>query len=99
LEKGLVEVLKYATKIFTEDDPNKAGKRSQPRQLYIAAIHEINKAMKGVRLFGAFGFKLPPKIEKPEPQQTVIIEPENWVYDLGHADWVNELSASIDGTG
>lgn len=94
LENGLIEVLKYATKIFTKEDPlKKKTKRKQRRKLYVAALHEINMAMRGRKLFNKFGFSLPPTVEKPKKETTVLIESENWVYDVERTDWVSVESA------
>ena len=80
LEEGLIEVMKYATKVFTEEDPGQK-KKGQPRKIYVAALHEINKAMKGMRIFGAFGFGVHEQGLSYEPKSMVMISYDELCFD------------------
>ncbi|MCC6412007.1 MAG: protein rep, partial [Saprospiraceae bacterium] len=61
VERDLVELIKYGSKIFTEPDMNKSTKNKIPRMVYAAALDNIFAAMKPYRLFERFGFNLPPQ--------------------------------------
>ena len=68
--KKLIEVLKYSTKIFTDPDMKKGKKKTSDPVVYAAAIHEIYKAFKGLKLQNSYGFSLP-KIEKETKTQVI----------------------------
>ncbi|GAA3515309.1 hypothetical protein GCM10022393_31620 [Aquimarina addita] len=59
LENGLVEIIKYGSKIFTEPDLKKRQKETNTAQIYIKALDTMLMAMKGKRIFDRFGFNLP----------------------------------------
>ena len=61
LEMGLMEVIKYGSKIFTEPDLKKRAKETDSVQIYLRALDTILKAMKNKNIFFRFGFNLPPK--------------------------------------
>lgn len=87
LERDLMEVIKYGSKIFTDFDARDKGK--MPPKIYVAALINIYKAMKPYRLFERFGFDLPK--QKKNGVKTVI--PANQCKDFVYAsevyDWVN----------
>jgi len=70
LEKDLIETIKYGSKIFTEPDLKKQSKKSNPK-IYVNALDEILKAMKGKRLFDRFGFNLPKQNHSEASQKFV----------------------------
>lgn len=87
LDKGLIEVVKYATKVFTEYDVQKSKKDKGERKLYIAAMHNIFMAMSQHRMFGKFGFKTPKDEEQPEIK--VTSDYEIWQYDNETTSYIN----------
>ena len=54
-ERDLIEVIKYGSKILTEPNPNKKSKRKLTRRIYIAALYNIFRAMRGLRLLDMAG--------------------------------------------
>jgi hypothetical protein len=44
--EGLIEVVKYGSKIFTESDPNNKNRKKVTRVVYISALYNIISAMK-----------------------------------------------------
>lgn len=89
LETGLIEIIKYGTKIFTEPDMNKRGKQNSNYQIYVSALDNIITSMKGKRIFERFGFNA----EKTESFSTneprVITNFEEWEFNPKMADWEN----------
>lgn len=59
LESGLIEVIKYGAKIFTEPDLDKKMQGNINPTIYAAALYNIFDGMKGLRLFDRFRFNLP----------------------------------------
>ncbi len=91
LERDLIEVIKYGSKIFTEPDIKRKSRKEKskfPPIIYAQALDNIFTAMKGKRIFERFGFNLP-QAERPQPQSRMVFEFENWLYDLKTNDWVN----------
>jgi len=88
LERGLIEVVKYGTKIFTEDKPNrmKRGKK-QRTQLYARALYNIMKAYQKHRLFERFGFNMKRNI-KTKPTAKLVAAFQSWQYSLQQRDWI-----------
>lgn len=62
MEKILIEILKYSSKIFTEPDLEKKDKANSI--ICVAAYYNIIEAMKDRHIFDRFGFDLP-KRAKP----------------------------------
>jgi len=87
-EAALIEVAKYASKIFTEPDINKKIKGKGDRTIHIAALDNIFHAMKGLRIFERFGFNLP-KEDKKVIVAKVVKDYEKWVYERTKFDWIN----------
>ncbi|TWP27366.1 hypothetical protein ETU09_07945 [Apibacter muscae] len=91
LERDLIEVIKYGSKIFTEPDikrKSKKEKNSLAPMIYIQALDSIFRAMKGKRIFERFGFNLP-KQERPQSSSKLVFDFENWNFNLNVNDWVN----------
>jgi plasmid rolling circle replication initiator protein Rep len=88
-ETGLIEIIKYGTKIFTEPDMNKRGNQNSNYQIYVSALDNILTAMKGKRIFERFGFN----VEKQETISTnepkVITDFEEWEFNPKVSDWEN----------
>lgn len=87
IERCLIEVVKYSSKIFT--DPELTQKGELPKKVYTAAMDNIFEAMKPHRIFERFGFNLP----DAKKEGTVNIVPESQCKDFVFAvevyDWVN----------
>ncbi|WP_152269641.1 protein rep [Agriterribacter humi] len=93
LEKQLIETIKYGSKVFTEPDVRKKGKKKEGsadiRNIYVVALDNIFEAMKGLRIFDRFGFNLPPNLLKNEAHSTLVTDFKEWVYDIKTFDWRN----------
>lgn len=94
MERDLIEIIKYGSKIFTEPDLKKKGKKAEGRDIYLAALDVIFRSMKGSRLFERFGFNLP-KEDKEQAVISVLNTYEEWSYDLSLADWYDESSGEV----
>lgn len=95
-EKGLIELIKYGSKIFTEPDIKKAkgnGKKT-PHCIYVAALHTIVRAMRDIRVFERFGFNLPKELKR-ETKKQVISEYDPFEYDPKYMDWVDREGAEL----
>lgn len=91
LESGLVEIIKYSSKIFTEPDTAKKTKNTSP-DIYIAAYSNILAAMKGRRIFDRFGFNTTIKKAKHERNEQFVDNYQEWEYSLKAQDWQNTLT-------
>ena len=92
LEKGLIEIIKYGSKIFTEPDLKKRKKETQTAQIYVKALNTILTAMKGKRIFDRFGFNLPKQKEIKQIPAKLLSNYNEWEYDMTSADWINVLT-------
>lgn len=93
-ETGLIEIIKYGSKIFTEPDIKKKGE-SGSYHIYVAALDNILTAMKGKRIFDRFGFN-GEKTEMQtisEPQQ--LTDYSDWEFNPKLSDWQNVDSAEV----
>jgi hypothetical protein len=84
LEKDLIEVIKYGSKIFTEPDIKRKFRKEKsplPPIIYAQALDIIFTSMKGKRIFEQFGFNLP-RTEEPHPFFKTVYEFDNWLFDL-----------------
>lgn len=89
LETGLIEIIKYGTKIFTEPDINKRGCQSSNYYIYVSALDNILSAMKGRRIFERFGFNAK-KEETPMMTSSKLITTfKEWEFNPKIADWKN----------
>lgn len=88
LESGLVEIVKYSTKIFTEPDTIKKTKNTSP-DIYIAAYSNILVAMKGKRIFDRFGFNTTSKKIKHERTEQITSDYKEWEYTVKEQDWID----------
>lgn len=97
-EIALIEVVKYGSKIFTEQDVKNKSKQKSTPFIYVAALDNILRAMKDHRIFDRFGFDLP-KSNKPKTgKSTPINEYEEWQFDLINNDWINsETEQALSG--
>lgn len=90
MDAALIEVIKYGTKVFT-DPEGKEGK-GKPKgivKIYTRAFYNITVAMKGLRLFGSFGFKLPKKDNVERMPAKVVSDYEKWLHTPEIQNWVN----------
>ena len=93
LEKELVEVVKYCTKIFTDPTTEKEKKKVKYKKIkdpkiYVRAYHNIIMAMLGHRIFDRFGFNLPKNPKTTSRKETK--EYEDWGYSTLMNDWINK---------
>ena len=89
IENGLIEIIKYGSKIFTEwDVKNKSKNIKKDPKIYALALDNIFVSMKGKRIFDRFGFNLPPQPVK-ETKTTLLEKFEEWYYDMIGNDWIN----------
>jgi hypothetical protein len=86
----LVEVIKYGCKIITRPKKDGVVMYDLPAKIYISALHNILRAMKGLRLFERFGFNLP----KTQKETTIkeLYEYDILVYDSKIGDWIDTES-------
>ncbi len=89
LENGLVEIIKYGSKIFTEPDLKKRKKETSTAQIYIKALNTILVSMKGKRIFDRFGFNLPKQTQKHPFSEKLLSNYNEWEYDAKSSDWVS----------
>ncbi|WP_340111975.1 protein rep [Maribellus mangrovi] len=90
-ERDLIEVVKYGSKILTEPNPNSKNNRKKiTRRVYIAALYNILKAMRELRLTDTYGLDLPKN--KMKNKSEVIFDYEELSYDAEIMDWVNEYT-------
>ena len=86
--RDLIEIIKYGSKIFTEPDLTNKMKRHGKVKIYVSALDNIFKAMRGLRIFERFGFNLSKAYPKAEASK-VVREYEEWVFKAEEFDWVN----------
>jgi hypothetical protein len=89
--KELIETIKYSTKVFSEVEKGKKGNT----KMYIAALYTIDRAMTGRRLFDRFGFDLPEESKRVPKGAQVVIEAEDYKYDLKRANWINSETDEV----
>ena len=93
IEKNLIEIIKYGSKIFTEVDLHKKANSKTTPYVYVSALDNILTAMSGHRIFERFGFNLPAAQRTSFKQN--ITQFDEWMYDPGLRDWQNVNSASV----
>lgn len=92
---GLMEVIKYTGKIFTEPDA-KSKKTVVKRDIYLAALYNIYDALDGMRIFDRFGFNLP-KSDKIKSLSTtqILADYEEWEFVATACDWKNKFDETF----
>lgn len=95
IEKNLIEVIKYGTKIFTEPDLKKRAKETTSAQIYIKALNNILVAMKGKRIFDRFGFDLPKSHKEQKTPATLLTNFKEWQYEAKSSDWENVKTGEL----
>ncbi len=90
-ERDLIEVVKYGSKIFTEQDIYAKGKNRDKKgksTIYAGALNNIFHAMRGLRIFERFGFNIPDS--KPATKQArVVNDYYEWQFHAPSADWLS----------
>lgn len=89
MERDLIEIVKYGSKIFTEPDLKNKSKLKSDRKIYAAALYNIFSAMKDHRIFERFGFNLPKTDKVFGGKSQICYDYENWRFDPKQSDWVN----------
>jgi hypothetical protein len=91
-ERDMIEIIKYGSKIFTEPDLNSKMRGRGQAKIYVSALDNIFKAMRGLRIFERFGFDLP-KASKPLAEHGKVVQQyDEWIFKAIHFDWVNTES-------
>jgi len=94
IERDLIEVIKYGSKILTEPNPNRNIKKKKiSRRVYIAALYNILRAMWGLRLTDTYGFELPEI--KANNISITTHDYDKLSYDQEMMDWVNEDTGGL----
>lgn len=95
-EQGLIEIVKYGSKIFTERDLNKKAARKTTPYVYVSALDNILTAMTGHRIFDRFGFSLPAHLRKSKKTKSVILKNfGQWIFNSHISDWINFETGEI----
>ncbi|GGF78995.1 protein rep [Wenyingzhuangia marina] len=94
LERDLIETIKYGSKIFTEADLKKKGKKATTPLIYALALDNILCAMKGKRIFERFGFNLP-KTSKKKPIKQLVINYEEFIFTSDATDWISTTTGKL----
>ncbi|WNH11259.1 hypothetical protein [Thalassobellus suaedae] len=89
LETGLIEIIKYGSKIFTEPDLKKRSKETQTAQIYVITLNTILMPMNSKRIFDRFGFNLPKQKQIKQIPAKLLSNYNEWEYDIVSSDWVN----------
>lgn len=88
LESGLIEIIKYGSKIFTEPDLKNRQKETDTARIYLKALDTILMAMKGKRIFDRFGFNLPKNNKPKRIPAKLLADYKEWNFDMDKADWI-----------
>ena len=90
LEKVLIEIMKYTSKVFTDPtmETDKKKKSKLPHRIYVAALDNIIAALERHRCFDRFGFNLPAKKMKVSIRTTLTIY-SDLKYSLKLNDWID----------
>lgn len=95
LESGLIEIIKYGSKIFTEPDLKKRAKQTDTAQIYLKALDVILTSFKGKRIFDRFGFNAPKQKINKKSTVKLLSNFKEWEYDPEKADWVNTSNDEV----
>ena len=95
LERDLIEIIKYGTKILPDADVQSKRQSKVSKKIYIKAQYNIYEAMKGLRIFERFGFNRP-RSEEPGPWgQGVVTEFSEWQFLSEYFDWHHSESELV----
>ena len=89
IERDLIEIIKYGSKIFTEPDLKNKMQTKGNAKICVSALDNIFKAMRGLRIFERFGFNLQRKNQEISKNSKVVNLYEEWIFNAGQFDWVN----------
>lgn len=95
LETGLIEIIKYGSKIFTEPDLKKKAKQTDTAHIYLKALDTILTAMKGKRIFDRFGFNSPNKNKPQHYPAKLLSDYREWEYDSESSDWIDSVTGEV----
>lgn len=95
IERDLIEIIKYGSKIFTEPDMVKKGTNKIPPMVYAAALDNIFCAMKPYRLFDRFGFNLPKTANQTKRAPGFLEDCEDWIFENALNDWCNMATGEL----
>ena len=95
LETGLIEIIKYGSKIFTEPDLKKRAKETETAHIYLKALDTILSAMKGKRIFDRFGFNAPSESKPQHFPAKLLADYREWEYDVENADWIDTATGEV----
>lgn len=91
-KNALIEVIKYGTKIMTENDLDKRIRDKSKRSIYIRALYTIVEAFLNIRVFEHFGFT-PKKLTKEYVSPLMLTEYEKFIYSPEKKDWIEFASS------
>jgi len=95
LETGLIEIIKYGSKIFTEPDLKKRAKETETAHIYLKALDTILSAMKGKRIFDRFGFNAPNENKPQQYPAKLLADYIEWEYDVKNSDWIDTGTGEV----
>lgn len=95
LETGLIEIIKYGSKIFTEPDLKKRAKETETAHIYLKALDTILTAMKGKRIFDRFGFNAPKVRSNKQFPAKLLSDYKEWEYCNETCDWINHGTGEV----
>jgi hypothetical protein len=97
LEKDLIEVVKYSTKVFTDRTMAKKNKLPENQVIYAKALHNIVIALKDHRVFERFGMPPLGARGRKEASFSLLESYKEWVYDPNSLDWVSRWDEWLTG--
>lgn len=95
IERDLVELIKYGSKIFTESDLEKKAKSKISPYVYVSALDNIFSALEGRRIFERFGFNLPARDEGNPGSTRLLTQFESWSFSPIFSDWLNSETGEL----
>ena len=93
IERDLIEIIKYGSKIFTEPDLKLKSKRNVSRYVYISALDNILTMMSKRRIFDRFGFNC--STDAISTPISVEFNLKEWKYEPHVGDWVREATGDL----
>ncbi|MBK7964566.1 MAG: hypothetical protein IPK10_04215 [Bacteroidetes bacterium] len=85
----LIEIVKYGSKILTENDLDKKANSGKKVTIYLKALYTIIEAFEGIRLFEHFGFKPMMNPVKVSIPAKIAVDFREFNYDSTKTDWVD----------